>query len=309
MLNRITVVGAGNVGATAAQRLAEKQLARTVVMVDVVEGLPQGKALDQWQAGPIEGFDTRMVGANDYGAAAGSDIVVVTAGIARKPGMSRDDLVRTNVGIVRDVAQQVKQHCPQAIVVVVSNPLDVMCWVMKQVTGFPRERVFGMAGVLDTARFRSFLAAALEVSVEDIQAMVLGGHGDTMVPLISHTTISGIPVAQLLDGPTLDHIVQRTRDGGAEIVAHLKTGSAFYAPSAAVVQMVEAIVRDTHRLLPCAAWLDGEYGLSGVYVGVPCKLGRRGLEQIVEIELAPDERAALKKSADAVKETMAVVKL
>jgi len=309
MLNRITVVGAGNVGATAAQRLAEKQLARTVVMVDVVEGLPQGKALDQWQAGPIEGFDTRMVGANDYGAAAGSDIVVVTAGIARKPGMSRDDLVRTNVGIVRDVAQQIKQHCPQAIVVVVSNPLDVMCWVMKQVTGFPRERVFGMAGVLDTARFRSFLAAALEVSVEDIQAMVLGGHGDTMVPLISHTTISGIPVAQLLDGPTLDHIVQRTRDGGAEIVAHLKTGSAFYAPSAAVVQMVEAIVRDTHRLLPCAAWLDGEYGLSGVYVGVPCKLGRRGLEQIVEIELAPDERAALKKSADAVKETMAVVKL
>ncbi len=309
MLNRITVVGAGNVGATAAQRLAEKQLARTVVMVDVVEGLPQGKALDQWQAGPIEGFDTRVVGANDYGAAAGSDIVVVTAGIARKPGMSRDDLVRTNVGIVRDVAQQIKQHCPQAIVVVVSNPLDVMCWVMKQVTGFPRERVFGMAGVLDTARFRSFLAAALEVSVEDIQAMVLGGHGDTMVPLISHTTISGIPVAQLLDGPTLDHIVQRTRDGGAEIVAHLKTGSAFYAPSAAVVQMVEAIVRDTHRLLPCAAWLDGEYGLSGVYVGVPCKLGRRGLEQIVEIELAPDERAALKKSADAVKETMAVVKL
>ncbi len=309
MLNRITVVGAGNVGATAAQRLAEKQLARTVVMVDVVEGLPQGKALDQWQAGPIEGFDTRVVGANDYGAAAGSEIVVVTAGIARKPGMSRDDLVRTNVGIVRDVAQQVKQHCPQAIVVVVSNPLDVMCWVMKQVTGFPRERVFGMAGVLDTARFRSFLAAALDVSVEDIQAMVLGGHGDTMVPLISHTTISGIPVAQLLDGPTLDHIVQRTRDGGAEIVAHLKTGSAFYAPSAAVVQMVEAIVRDTHRLLPCAAWLEGEYGLSGVYVGVPCKLGRRGLEQIVEIELAPDERAALKQSADAVKETMAVVKL
>jgi len=309
MLNRITVVGAGNVGATAAQRLAEKQLARTVVMVDVVEGLPQGKALDQWQAGPIEGFDTRVVGANDYGAAAGSEIVVVTAGIARKPGMSRDDLVRTNVGIVRDVAQQIKQHCPQAIVVVVSNPLDVMCWVMKQVTGFSRERVFGMAGVLDTARFRSFLAVALDVSVEDIQAMVLGGHGDTMVPLISHTTISGIPVAQLLDGPTLDHIVQRTRDGGAEIVAHLKTGSAFYAPSAAVVQMVEAIVRDTHRLLPCAAWLDGEYGLSGVYVGVPCKLGRRGLEQIVEIELAPDERAALKKSADAVKETMAVVKL
>ncbi len=309
MLNKITVVGAGNVGATVAQRLAEQELARTVVMVDVVEGLPQGKALDQWQSGPIEGFDTRVVGANDYGVAAGSELVVVTAGIARKPGMSRDDLARTNAGIVKQVAQQLKQHCSQAIVVVVSNPLDVMCWVTKQVTGFPRERVIGMAGVLDTARFRAFLADAVRVSVEDIDAMVLGGHGDTMVPLISHTTVSGIPVAQLLDRATLDQIVQRTRDGGAEIVGHLKTGSAFYAPSAAVVQMVEAIVRDKHRLLPCAAWVEGEYGLSGMYVGVPCKLARGGLEQIVEIELAADERAALRKSAEQVNESMAAVKI
>jgi len=309
VLNKITVVGAGNVGATAAQRLAEKQLARTVVMVDVVEGLPQGKALDQWQSGPIEGFDTRVLGANDYAAGAGSELVVVTAGIARKPGMSRDDLVRTNAGIVKQVAQQIARHCPEAIVVVVSNPLDVMCWVTKQVAGFPRERVIGMAGVLDTARFRAFLAEALDVSVEDIDAMVLGGHGDTMVPLISHTTVSGIPVAQLLDRGTLDKIVQRTRDGGAEIVGHLKTGSAFYAPSAAVVQMVEAIVLDKHRLLPCAAWLEGEYGLSGMYVGVPCKLGRRGLEGVVEIELEGGERAALQASASAVKETMATVQL
>jgi malate dehydrogenase len=309
VLNKITVVGAGNVGATTAQRLAEKHLARTVVMVDVVEGLPQGKALDQWESAPIEGFDTRIVGANDYGPAAGSDVVVVTAGIARKPGMSRDDLVRTNADIVGKVAAQLKQHCPQAIVVVVSNPLDVMCWVMKQVTGFPRERVIGMAGVLDTARFRAFLADALEVSVEDIEAMVLGGHGDTMVPLISHAAVSGIPVTQLLDRATLDAIIQRTRDGGAEIVDLLKTGSAFYAPSAAVTQMVQAIVHDMRRILPCAAWLEGEYGLAGMYVGVPCKLGRNGLEQIVQIELTPEERTALGKSAEHVKEMMAVVSL
>jgi len=309
VLNKITVVGAGNVGATTAQRLAEKHLARTVVMVDVVEGLPQGKALDQWESAPIEGFDTRIVGANDYGPAAGSDVVVVTAGIARKPGMSRDDLVRTNADIVGKVAGQLKQHCPRAIIVVVSNPLDVMCWVMKQVTGFPRERVIGMAGVLDTARFRAFLADALEVSVEDIEAMVLGGHGDTMVPLISHAAVSGIPVTQLLDRATLDAIIQRTRDGGAEIVDLLKTGSAFYAPSAAVTQMVQAIVHDMRRILPCAAWLEGEYGLAGMYVGVPCKLGRSGLEQLVQIELTPEERAALGKSAEHVKEMMAVVSL
>src|SRR6266536_4096836 len=309
MLQKITVVGAGNVGATAAQRLAEKELDRTVVLVDVIEGIPQGKGLDQWESAPIEGFDTRVVGANDYGPAAGSDLVVVTAGIARKPGMSRDDLVRTNADIVKQVSLEIKQHCPNAIVLVVSNPLDVMCWVTKQVTAFPRERVLGMAGVLDTARFRAFLAEALDASVEDIQAMVLGGHGDTMVPLISYTTVAGIPVTHFLSKATLDKIVDRTRNGGAEIVAFLKTGSAYYAPSSAVVQMVESIVLDQKRLLPCAAWLEGEYGLSGMYFGVPCKLGSKGLEKIIEVELTADEKAALKKSADAVKETMAAVKL
>ena len=309
MLNKITVVGAGNVGATAAQRLAEKNLARSVVLVDVVDGIPQGKGLDQWESAPIEGFDTRVIGANDYGPAAGSEVFIVTAGIARKPGMSRDDLVRTNADIVKQVSEQIKQASPNAIVVVVSNPLDVMCWVTKQVTGFPRERVFGMAGVLDTARYRSFLAQALDVSVEDIQAMVLGGHGDTMVPLISYTTVSGIPVSQLLDKATLDKIVDRTRSGGAEIVAFLKTGSAYYAPSAAAVQMVESIALDKKRVLPCAAWLEGEYGLSGIYCGVPCKLGKGGLEKILEVQLTADEKAALTKSANAVKETMAAVKL
>ncbi|MEX2155206.1 MAG: malate dehydrogenase [Gemmatimonadales bacterium] len=309
MFDRITVVGAGNVGATTAQRLAEKELARTVVLVDVVEGIPQGKALDQWQSAPIEGFDTRVSGANDYGPAAGSELVVVTAGIARKPGMSRDDLVRTNADIVKQVSQQIKQHCPNAIVVMVSNPLDVMCWVAKEVTGFPRERVIGMAGVLDTARYRAFLAEALDVSVQDIQAMVLGGHGDTMVPLVSYTTVSGIPVSQLLAKAQLDKIVDRTRNGGAEIVGFLKTGSAYYAPSSAAVQMVESIVRDQKRLLPCAAWLEGEYGLSGMYCGVPCKLGKKGLEQIVEVDLTADEQSALRKSAEAVQQTMAAVKL
>ena len=309
MLNKITVVGTGNVGATASQRLAEKELAHTVVLVDVIEGVPQGKGLDQWQSAPIEGFDTRVVGANDYAPAAGSEIVVVTAGIARKPGMSREDLVRTNADIVKQVSQQIKQHCPQAIIVVVSNPLDVMCWVTKQVTGFPRERVIGMAGVLDTARYRAFLAEALDVSVADIQAMVLGGHGDTMVPLVSYTTVSGIPVAQLLDRASLEKIVERTRHGGAEIVSYLKTGSAYYAPSAAVVQMVEAIARDKKRVLPCAAWLEGEYGLSGMYCGVPCKLGRKGLEQIIEVNLSAEERAALNRSAEAVRQTMEAVKL
>lgn len=308
-MNKITVVGAGNVGATLAQRLAEKQLAREVVLVDVVQGVPQGKGLDQWESGPIEGFDTRVVGANDYGPAQGSDLFVITAGIARKPGMSRDDLVKTNADILKNVSQEVKRASPGAIVVVVSNPLDVMCWVAKQVTGFPRERVVGMAGVLDTARYRSFLADALQVSVEDIQAMVLGGHGDTMVPLVSYTTVSGIPVTQLLDKKKLDAIVERTKNGGAEIVNYLKTGSAYYAPSAAAVQMVEAIVRDKHRVLPCSAWLDGEYGLKGVFLGVPCKLGAKGLEGILEVELTDAERAALKKSAESVRETIAVVKL
>src|SRR5712691_1074897 len=310
MLNKITVVGAGNVGATTAQRLAEKELARTVVVVDVIDGIPQGKALDQWEAAPIEGFDTRIVGAaNDYGPTAGSELVVVTAGIARKPGMSRDDLVRTNADIVKQVSRQIKQNCAKAIVVVVSNPLDVMCWVTKHVTGFPRERVIGMAGVLDTARYRAFLAEALDLSVRDIQAMVLGGHGDTMVPLISYTTVSGVPVTQLLDKAKLDKIVDRTRNGGAEIVKHLKTGSAYYAPSSATAQMVESIVLDQKRLLSCAAWLEGEYGLSGMYCGVPCKLGRNGLEKIVEVKLTADEKSELQKSAEAVKQTMAAVTL
>ncbi|GJG88644.1 malate dehydrogenase [Gemmatimonadetes bacterium T265] len=309
MVNKITVVGAGNVGATTAQRIAEKELARSVVMVDVAEGIPQGKALDQYQSAPVEGFDASVVGTNGYDETAGSDVVVITAGIARKPGMSRDDLLNTNAGIVKSVSEQIKQSSPDAIVIVVSNPLDVMCYVAKQVTGFPRERVIGMAGVLDTARYRAFLAAAMDVSVRDIQAMVLGGHGDTMVPLVSYTTVSGIPVTQLLAKDKLDAIVDRTRNGGAEIVKHLKTGSAYYAPSSGAVQMVEAIVLDQRRILPCAAWLHGEYGLSDLYLGVPCKLGRGGLQQVLEVQLTDDERAALEKSAQAVREPMAAVKL
>ncbi|NOT09303.1 MAG: malate dehydrogenase [Gemmatimonadales bacterium] len=309
MLNKITVVGAGNVGATAAQRLAEKNLARTVVMVDVAEGIPQGKALDQWQSGPIEGYDTRVVGANDYEAAAGSEIFVVTAGIARKPGMSRDDLVKTNAGIVHSVAKEIARVAPKSIIIVVSNPLDVMCYVAMQGSGFPRERVLGMAGVLDTARYRTFLAEAMEVSVEDIQAMVLGGHGDTMVPLISYTTVSGIPVTQLLAKDKLDAIVARTRNGGAEIVAHLKTGSAYYAPSAAAVQMVEAIVLDKKRVLPCAAWLQGEYGLRDMFCGVPCKLGKNGLEGVIEVPLTEQERKDLTASAEAVRSVQATLSL
>ena len=307
MLEKVAVVGAGNVGATAAQRLAEKHLARTVVMIDVVEGVPQGKALDQWQSGPIEGFDARVIGVNGYDEAAGAEVFVVTAGIARKPGMSRDDLVKTNAGIVRSVAKEIARVAPKAIIVVVSNPLDVMCYVAMRASGFPRERVIGMAGVLDTARYRMFLAEAMDVSVEDIQAMVLGGHGDTMVPLVSYTTVSGIPVSQLIAPDKLAAIVDRTRNGGAEIVAFLKTGSAYYAPSAAAVQMVEAIALDKRRILPCSAWLQGEFGLRDVFCGVPCKLGRRGIERIVEITLTGAERAELVKSADAVRATQAVV--
>ena len=307
MLEKVAVVGAGNVGATAAQRLAEKHLARTVVMIDVVEGVPQGKALDQWQSGPIEGFDTRVLGVNGYDEAAGAEVFVVTAGIARKPGMSLDDLVKTNAGIVRSVAKEIARVAPKAIIVVVSNPLDVMCYVAMRASGFPRERVIGMAGVLDTARYRMFLAEAMDVSVEDIQAMVLGGHGDTMVPLVSYTTVSGIPVSQLIAPDKLAAILDRTRNGGAEIVAHLKTGSAYYAPSAAAVQMVEAIALDKRRILPCSAWLQGEFGLRDVFCGVPCKIGRRGLERILEITLTDAERAELVKSAEAVRATQAVV--
>lgn len=309
MVRKITVVGAGNVGATTAQRVAEKELARQVVMVDVVEGIPQGKGLDQWQSAPIEVFDSRVVGTNTYDATEGSDVVIITAGIARKPGMSRDDLLNTNAGIVKQVSEQIKKTSPNAIVIVVSNPLDVMCYVAKAVTGFPRERVLGMAGVLDTARYRAFLAEAMDVSVRDIQAMVLGGHGDTMVPLISYTSVSGIPVTQLLAQDKLDAIVDRTRNGGAEIVKHLKTGSAYYAPASGAVQMAEAIVNDQKRILPCAAWLEGEYGMKGLFLGVPCKLGARGLEKIIEVKLTDAERAALEKSAQAVREPMGAIKL
>lgn len=307
MFDKITVVGAGNVGATAAQRIAEKHLARSVILIDVVEGVPQGKALDQWQSGPVEGFDARVIGANEYGPAAGSELFVVTAGIARKPGMSRDDLVKTNAGIVKSVGEEIRKASPNAIVIVVSNPLDAMCYVMRQATGFPRERVIGMAGVLDTARYRMFLSEAIGVSVDDIQAMVLGGHGDTMVPLVSYTTVSGIPVTQLIDQAKLDAIVDRARNGGAEIVAHLKTGSAYYAPSAAAVQMAEAIVHDRKRVLPCSAWLTGEFGLHDVYCGVPCLLGKGGLERIIEIALTDAERAALHTSAEAVRSIQAIV--
>jgi malate dehydrogenase len=307
MVNKITVVGAGNVGATAAQGIARRELGREVVMIDIMEGVPQGKGLDQWESAPIEGWDARVRGTNSYDDTAGSDIVVITAGIARKPGMSREDLLNTNAGIVRSVSEQVKASSPDAIVIMVSNPLDVMAHVCMQATGFPRERIIGMAGVLDTARYRSFIALELDISVEDIQALVLGGHGDTMVPLASYTTVSGIPLSQLLPQDRIDALVDRARTGGAEIVALLKTGSAYYAPAAAVVQMVEAIVRDKKRILPCSAWLQGEFGMSDLFLGVPCKLGRTGLEQVIEVELTDDERGALTRSADAVRETMALL--
>lgn len=307
MVNRITVIGAGNVGATAAQGIARRELGREVFMIDIMDGVPQGKGLDQWESAPIEGWDARVRGTNSYDDTAGSDIVVITAGIARKPGMSREDLLKTNAGIVRDVSENVKRTSPDSIIIMVSNPLDVMAHVSMQATGFPRERVIGMAGVLDTARYRSFIALELDVSVEDIQALVLGGHGDTMVPLASYTTVSGIPLSQLLPKERIDALVDRARTGGAEIVALLKTGSAYYAPAAAVVQMVEAIVRDKKRILPCSAWLQGEFGMDGLFLGVPCKLGRNGLEKIIEVELTDDERAALGKSADAVRETMALL--
>jgi malate dehydrogenase len=307
MLDKIAVVGAGNVGATAAQLVASKELARRVVMVDVVEGVPQGKALDQWESAPIEGFDSRVVGTNGYDEASGAELFIVTAGVARKPGMSRDDLLKTNVGIVQAVSENIRRVAPQAVVIVVSNPLDVMAYVCLRTTGFPRERVIGMAGVLDTARYRSFIAAELDVSVEDIQALVLGGHGDTMVPLASYTNVGGIPLGQLLPQERIDALVQRTRQGGAEIVGLLKSGSAYYAPAAAAVQMAEAIAHDKRRILPCSAYLQGEYGLRDLYLGVPCKLGRVGLEQVLEVELTAAERAALQRSADAVKNAMAAL--
>lgn len=301
MVERITVVGAGHVGATNALRLVERGLAREVILIDILEGIPQGKALDILQSGPIAGYDTRVVGTNDYADTKDSDIVIVTAGLARKPGMSRDDLLVKNAAIVREVSENIKETSPNAIVIVVSNPLDVMCYVAKQTTGFAARRVFGMAGVLDTARYRTFIAERLNVSVEDIQALVLGGHGDTMVPLVGYTTISGIPLTQFLGGEEIDALIDRTRKGGAEIVGYLKEGSAYYAPSAAVTQMVEAVVLDKKRVLPCAAWMEGQYGISDTYLGVPCKLGRAGLEEIIEVELTDEEREALGKSAEHVR--------
>jgi len=301
---KITVVGAGHVGATCAQRLAEKELAREVVLIDIVDGIPQGKGLDQWETAPVEGFDSLVIGSNDYGEAAGSDIFIVTAGIARKPGMSRDDLLKTNAGIVESVSKEIARVAPDSIIVMVSNPLDVMAYVALKTTGFPRERVIGMAGVLDTARYRSFIALELGVSVQDIQALVLGGHGDTMVPLVSYTTISGIPLTQFLSDDRIEGLLDRTRNGGAEIVGYLKTGSAYYAPSAAAVQMTEAIVKDKRRILPCAAYLEGEFGQTGIFLGVPCKLGEGGLQEIIEVELTVAEAEALENSARAVRETM-----
>jgi malate dehydrogenase len=306
---KITVVGAGNVGATAAQRIVDKELANEVVLVDIVEGLPQGKGLDMYESAPIEGTDTRVVGTNSYDATAGSQIVVITAGLARKPGMTREQLQETNAGIVKAVTEGVVAKSPQAILIVVSNPLDVMTYVAYKVSGFERHRVVGMAGILDTARYRSFIAMELGVSVEDIQALVLGGHGDSMVPLVRYTTIAGVPISEFLDQATIDKLVKRTRDGGIEIVNFLKTGSAYYAPSAAAVEMVEAIVKDKKRILPCAAYLQGEYGLRDTYVGVPVKLGRKGIEKIVEVPLTADEKAALTKSADEVKSNIAKLKL
>ncbi len=301
---RITVVGAGHVGATCSQLLAVKELAREVILVDVAEGIPVGKALDQWESAPLEGFDSRILGANDYSLSADSDIVIVTAGIARRPGMSRDDLLKTNAGIVRSVSIEIKKVAPGAIIIMVSNPLDVMAQVALETTGFPRERVIGMAGVLDTARYRSFIALELDVSIEDIQALVLGGHGDDMVPLVSYTSVSGIPLVQLLSRDRIEALIERTRRGGGEIVGHLKTGSAYYAPAAAVVQMAEAIVKDKRRILPCAAWLRGEYGMKGLFLGVPCLLGRGGLEKIIEVELSDEEKESLARSADAVRSTV-----
>ena len=305
--NKITVAGAGHVGATCAQRLAEKELAREVVLIDIVEGIPQGKGLDQWESAPVEGFDSHIIGANDYEEAADSDLFIVTAGIARKPGMSRDDLLKTNASIVESVSKEIARVAPDSIIIMVSNPLDVMAYVAMKTTGFPRERVIGMAGVLDTARFRSFISLELGVSVEDIQALVLGGHGDTMVPLVSYTTISGIPLTQFLGNERIEALLERTRKGGAEIVGHLKTGSAYYAPSAAAVQMAEAIVKDKRRILPCAAYLEGEYGHDGIFLGVPCQLGEGGLQRIIEVELTKSETEALASSAEAVRETIGVL--
>jgi malate dehydrogenase len=306
MRKKVTIVGAGNVGATAAHWIAAKELA-DVVLLDVAEGIPQGKALDLLQAMPIEKRDVSIVGTNDYADTKGSDIVVITAGLPRKPGLSRDDLLNTNSKIMSDVVSKVVVESPDAILIIVSNPLDAMAQAAFKKSGFPRERVIGMAGVLDSARFRTFIAEELQVSVENVTAFVLGGHGDTMVPLSRYSTMAGIPITELIAPGRLKELETRTANGGAEIVKHLKTGSAYYAPSSAAVEMVEAILKDKKKILPCAAYLTGEYGINGLFVGVPCKLGAKGLEKIIEIKLTADEQAALQKSADAVKELCTVI--
>jgi len=298
---KITVVGAGNVGATTAHWLVSKELG-DVVLVDIIEGMPQGKALDLAQAGPVEGYDSRLVGTNGYKETANSDVVVITSGIARKPGMSRDDLLNTNAGIVSSVTEEIVKYSPNCIIIVVSNPLDAMAQVAWKKSGFPKHRVVGMAGILDSARMRCFLAEALNVSVENVSAFVLGGHGDTMVPLPRYSTCGGIPITELLSKEVIDQIVTRTANGGAEIVSLLKTGSAYYAPAAAAVEMVEAILKDKKKILPCAAYLEGEYGVNGLFVGVPIKIGAKGIEEIIQINLTTEERAALQKSAAAVQE-------
>src|ERR1700721_966554 len=308
MRNKVTIVGSGNVGATAAHWIASKELA-DVVLIDIVEGVPQGKGLDLLEAMPIEKRDSAIIGTNDYAETANSNIVVITAGIPRKPGMSRDDLLNTNHKIMKDVVCKSVQHSPNCILIIVSNPLDAMAQAAYKMSGFPRERVIGMAGVLDSARFRTFIAQELKVSVENVTAFVLGGHGDTMVPLPRYSTVAGIPITELMDAHTIEKLVQRTRDGGAEIVKYLKTGSAYYAPSAAVTEMVEAILKDKKKILPCAAYLDGEYGIKGLYVGVPVKLGSKGIEQIIEIKLSPEENAALEKSSASVRELVTVLGL
>jgi malate dehydrogenase len=308
MRNKVTVVGAGNVGATCAQRIVEGGYA-DVVMVDIIEGLPQGKALDILQSGPILNFDSSIIGTNGYEDTADSDIVVITSGIARKPGMSRDDLILTNMKIIKEVTENVVKYSPNCVIIVVTNPLDAMTQLAFHVSRFPKNRVMGQSGILDSSRFRAFIAMELGVSVDDVDACLLGGHGDTMVAIPRLTTVGGIPMTELLPKDRVDAIVERTVKGGAEIVGLLKTGSAYYAPSAATVQMVEAIVFDRKKILPCAAYLEGEYGINGAYVGVPAKLGASGIEQIIELKLTEDESAALKRSVEAVKELVAIMKL
>ena len=308
MNRKVTIIGSGHVGATAARSIADKELA-DVVVLDILEGVPQGKGLDIFEACPIEGSDSRVLGTNDYADSAGSDLVVITAGLARKPGMSRDDLLLKNYDIVKGVTERVVAHSPQCIILAVTNPLDAMCQVVYRVSKFPRERVIGMAGVLDAARMRTFIAQELDVSVENTHACVLGGHGDTMVPLPRYSTVAGIPITELMDQATIDRIVTRTANGGAEIVKLLGTGSAFYAPGSAIVEMVDAILKDKKKILPCAVFLQGEYGIKDVFVGVPAKLGARGLEQVIQIRLTPKEQAALDKSASAVKELVDIIKM